>query len=123
MSNREALIRNIKVGDIFHAEGTNGASLLCLATSISEATIRARRLLVPEEIKFDRVTGLEITSRDAKSPIDSVAPLPADIREVLEKLDYRYNNNPNPTSTSARLTDAEKHALLFIDKHYRENQI
>lgn len=66
---------------------------------------------------------IEDEKKGVPAKIDSVAPLPAEIREVLEKLDYRYNNSPNPTSTSARLTESEKDALLFIANHYRANQI
>jgi|SRR5215469_1827554 len=162
---RERKIRAIKVGDIFHAEAHNGASLLCQTLAISDTTIQAQRMFMGDEIlRFNRTTGLEEeekgaplkTDSVAPSPddiryvilrpfmlsnvywsdaviedvekgvpakIDSVAPLPDEVREVLEKLDYRYNNNPSPTSTSARLTESEKHALLFIADHYRANQI
>jgi|SRR5215469_11300281 len=66
---------------------------------------------------------IEDEKKGVPAKIDSVTPLPEDIREALEKLDDRYNNNPNPTSTSARLTESEKHALLFITDHYRANPI
>lgn len=162
---RESKLRAIKVGDIFHAEAHNGASLLCQALAISDTTIQAQRMFMRDEIlRFDRTTGFEEGETDAPlktdsvapppddsryvilrafmlsnvywsdaviedekkgvpAKIDSVAPLPDEIREVLERLDYRYNNNLNPTPTSARLTEAEKHALLFIDDHYRTNRI
>lgn len=66
---------------------------------------------------------IEDEKKGVPAKIDSVAPLPDEIREVIERLDFRYNNNLNPTPTSARLTEAEKHALLFIADYYPANPI
>ncbi len=120
MPDRAALIRSIKVGDIFHADCPNGASLVCLATKTTDTIIYARRLLVPEDLEFDRTTGLMRATRH-HCPIDSIAPLPPDIREVIENLDYRYNYGPKPVDT--KFSKAEFKALVFLDNHYRANPI
>lgn len=119
MPDRETLIRKIKVGDIFHATAPNGASLVCLAVEINETAILARRLFVPEYLEFDRATGVNTTVGGHKCQIDSVAPLPEDIREVLENLDHRNRTNPK----DAKFREAEKYALLFIADHYPANPI
>ena len=79
-NHREIALRNIAVGDIFHGTCPNGASLICLVTSVTEATIHARRVTTQEDIEFDRELGMNRSS-DGRvlATIDSVAPLPADI--------------------------------------------
>jgi hypothetical protein len=119
MPDREALIRKIKAGDIFHASAPNGASLVCLATAINDTSVLARRLFVEDYLEFDRTTGVSRTPGGAECPIDSVAPLPPDIRQVLESLDHRNRTTPE----DAKFRAAEKHALMFISKYYRDNPI
>jgi hypothetical protein len=120
MPDREALIRSIAPGDIFHVSPSYGGSLICVATAVNDTTISARRLLVPEDFEFDRTIGVQRSTRH-HCPIVSIAPLPPDIRHVLENLDYRHNYGPKPVDT--KLTKAEKHALLFIADHCRANPI
>ena len=161
---RESKIRAIKVGDIFHAESPNGASMPCQALTITDKTIEAQRMFMPGEIlRFDRTTGLEQGKKGgawktviplpddmawlilrvymisnvyqrsdgttflkdseeiAPAKIDSVAPLPDDIRDVLLKLDHRNRTSNAPGS--AKLSEPEKKALIFIQHHFRNNQI
>jgi hypothetical protein len=113
---RQQILRNLVAGDLFHATSTNGASILCIATGIGETTINARRLLVFEYLSFDRVTG----NADG-SVIDSVAPLPIDIHNVLMSLDRRHRLGRS--LADAKLTDAEKKALLFIADFYPANAL
>lgn len=120
MHNREALIRSIAPGDIFHVSPPYGGSLICLTTAVTDTTISARRLFVPEDYEFDRTTGLLRSSRH-HCAIDSVAPLPPDIRDVLLRLDHR--NRTSTKSEDAKLSRAEKDALSFIYDHYRANPI
>lgn len=119
MTPREKALRDIKMGDMFHAEGDHGGSLICLATSITESTIYARTVTHQLEFKFDRRTG--VGKEDLyliEGTIDSVAPVPADIYEALVGLDRRYRARDNP-----RLTEAEKRALLFVAKFYPAHPI
>ena len=121
MTNRSEPIREIKEGDIFHAVAPNGASLVCQALTVSDAAIEAQRMFIPGEIyRFDRTTGVD-DREDFPAKIDSVAPLPDEIRDVLLKLDHRNRTSTAPGS--AKLSEPEKKALLFIYDHYRRNQI
>jgi hypothetical protein len=120
MADREALTRSIAPGDIFHVNPSYGGSLICLATAVADTTISARRLLVSEDLEFDRITGVLRSTRH-HYPIDSIAPSPPDIRHVLENLDYQHNYGPKPVDT--KLTKAEKDTLSFIYDHYRAHQI
>jgi hypothetical protein len=122
MPDRETLIRNINVGDIFHAKSPNGASLICLATAINEATVHARTVTTQINLEFDRITGVAEWGADRiPCKIDSVSPLPAEIHNVFLGLDHRYRTSTDPERT--KLTEAEKRALSFIYDYYRENQI
>lgn len=121
MSDRETLIRNIGVGDIFLGQSATGASLLCQASTISETTIGAQRLFMSDvTFEFDRTTGLA-DSDGVPCRIYSVAPLPPDIRQVLLALDHRHRTSTEPGT--AKLSDAEKRALKFIYNFYRDNPI
>jgi|GEM_PF-1144933 hypothetical protein len=121
MPDREALIRNIKVGDIFYATCPNGASLLCQAKATGETAIHAQRLFMSDvTFEFNRTTGIAGSGR-VPCRIDSVVPLPPDILQVLLALDHRHRTSTEPGR--AKLTDAEKRALLFICNFYRENPI
>jgi hypothetical protein len=117
MPDRIALIRNIKAGDFFHAESPNGASMICLATAISDTAIHARRITSQDDLAFDRNTGIaEFGPRRVRCTINSVAPLPPEIHSVFLGLDHRYRTSTDPHRN--RLTDAEKRAILFLDSHY-----
>jgi len=118
---REALIRNIAVGDIFLGQSQSGASLLCQARTIGETTIGAQRLFMSDvTFEFDRTTGLA-DSDGVPCRIYSVAPLPSDILQILLALDHRHRTSTEPGR--GKLSDAEKRALSFIYNFYRENPI
>jgi hypothetical protein len=121
MQDRETLIRNIGVGDIFLGQSTTGASLLCQARTISETAIGAQRLFMNDvTFEFNRTTG--ITDSDGvPCRIYSVAPLPPDILQILLALDHRHRTSTEPGT--AKLTDDEKRALKFIYGFYRKNPI
>src|SRR4026209_455313 len=100
MSEREAALRKIAVGDIFHASVPSGGSYPCPAPQVRENAIFARRMSTQEVLWFDRATGVEQDSPDIV--IDSVAPLPDDIREIMLSIDrlfreaeYRRAEEPN----------------------------
>jgi hypothetical protein len=128
MADRETALRSLAVGDIFHGRSPNGASLVCLVTSVTESTIRARRVTTQDDIEFDRQNGIELG--DVRSRIDCVEPFPADIHDVFLELDRKYQafremdrNGVEPDAEQYKLTAPEKRALLFIDEHVSSNPI
>jgi hypothetical protein len=82
------LISRLVVGDIFHANCSNGASLICFVEEITDATIRSITVTHQIKVEFDRGTGLE-TGAESDTPcqIDFIAPLPIDIHNVILSLD------------------------------------
>jgi hypothetical protein len=125
MIDREDAIRNLAVGDIFHARAPNGASLVCLVTSVDESKIRARRITTQEDLEFDRRSGVELSP--VLSRIDSVAPLPPDIHNTFLEMDRKNRGISRDIKNGFQLEDdperiklsaAERRALLFLDSHY-----
>jgi len=131
MAQRSVALKNIADGDIFHGRPPKGtASFICLALQVRERTIFARRITTQSVHEFDRTTGVEVDSNPVV--INSVAPLPADIREILLGLDrkyreaeYRRAEDPDwrLPEDEAKLTKDEIRALLFVGKFYEENPI
>jgi hypothetical protein len=120
VTEREAILRKIDVGDLFHASAPNGASLICLTLRVTKSSIHAKRITTQSHHSFDPATGIE--QRDGEpSAIDSVARLPDDTREALLGLDRVYAKGWQ--DEHHKLTDAEKRALLFIGRFYRENPL
>jgi hypothetical protein len=130
MTQREVALRSIAVGDIFHGrEGT--ASCICLALQVKERTILARRITTQSVHEFDRATGVENVGR-YPIIIDSIASVPADIREILLGLDRKYREaeysqaeDPNwrMPADEAKLTRDEISALLATGKLHENNPI
>jgi hypothetical protein len=117
---RKRLLGNLVPNDIFHAECPSGASLVCLVTSVTDAVIRARRMTTGENLEFDRRTGV---TQDGGTPcaINSVAPLPVEIHNVMLGIDRKSRLEHLPERH--KLTDAEKRAFAFIEAHYASNPI
>ena len=122
MSDRKVLLDALTVGDIFHAEAPNGASLICLITSITESAIHARTVTTQTQLAFDRQTGVA-ESGDDKVPctINSTAPLPVDIHHVMLGLDRKFRLERDPERL--KLNEAEMRALLFVASHYASNPL
>jgi hypothetical protein len=118
---REALIRNIGVGDFFHATCPNGASMICLTTAVNDKTIQARRITTQTDHEFDRITGTEKSPDDILCTINSVAPLPPEIHDIFLGLDHRYRTSTDPERS--KLTQAEIDAIMYIAKYYPANPI
>lgn len=127
MTEREAALRGIAVGDIFHARirPDSGPSYICLALQVHEDRIFARRMTTQSVHWFDRATGAEID--DDRVVIDSVEPLPDDIRETMLDLDRKYQEvefrqaeDPDweEPEGSSRLTPEQRRAFSFIAKFY-----
>lgn len=125
MTDCEVALKGIVVGDIFHASVPGGGSYICLALQVRENAIFARRVTTQQVHWFDRTTGIEADNR--RIVIDSVAPLPDDIREIMHSLDRKYREvefrqaeDPDwePPEGSSRLTPEQRRAILFIADFY-----
>lgn len=101
MNDREAALRTVAVGDIFHASARNdGPSYDCLALQVREDAIFARRMTTQSVHWFDRRTGVEVD--DDRVVIDSVAQLPHEIHHIMLGVDrlfreaeYRWAEDPD----------------------------
>ncbi|HEY2876122.1 MAG TPA: hypothetical protein VGJ56_29670 [Reyranella sp.] len=103
----------------------SGPSYICLTLQVHEDRIFARRTTIQSVHWFDRKAGVEID--DNRVVIDSVEPLPEDIREIILGLDQKYREiefrqaeDPDwePPEGSSRLTPEQRRALLFIADFY-----
>jgi hypothetical protein len=128
MGDREAAIRKLGVGDIFHGRSQHGTSLTCLVTALDGDTIHARRITTQDALQFDRKTGGHL-GRDGGA-IDCVTPFPADIQHAFAGLDRKYqsfremrSNGVEPDPEQYKLSPAELRALLSIDDHVSSNLI
>jgi hypothetical protein len=129
MLDRKSLLARLTVEDIFHAVAPNGASCVCRVLSVNDTTIHARRMTTQENLEFDRQTGVEKASDgEALAVINSVAPLPPEIRNVFLAIEQKYREiEPedwdDPDLERFKLTEAEKKALRFVGPHYSSNPL
>jgi hypothetical protein len=135
VTDRRTALGRISIGDIFNAEGETGSTRICVAMSISEAAILARDISTQALYEFDRQTGVAVryfSSTPYRYTINSVAPLPDDIREIFLRLDEKLQEAKcrraeDPGWEQPReegiLTKEEIRAYLFIDDFYRSNPI
>ena len=129
MIDRNTCLANLSVGDIFHAEYPNGASCICLVLSVNQTTIYARRVTTQQTLSFNRQTGVEEAAADQpQAVIDSVAPLPPEVRNTFLEMNKKYETLMSMDETSRfadleqhKLSDAEKKALIFVYSHYSSN--
>ena len=90
MDARSKAFWTLKVGDIFH-----GDSLICLATSITDTAIHARRVTTQDELRFNRMTGrIEMDEDRIAGEIDSICRLPADIDATMLGIDENSGSKP-----------------------------
>jgi hypothetical protein len=138
MTDREAALWSIEVGDIFRAEGKKGGrgpKRVCLALSITENVIVARAIATQDILEFDRRTGIAVQQFygvTSEWVITSVTPLPTDIHEIMLGLDRRFQEETdqraeNPDLVRApedtHLTKEQIRGLLFLDDFYRANPV
>ncbi|MFC7053254.1 hypothetical protein ACFQI3_11190 [Hansschlegelia quercus] len=117
---REEMLTRLLAGDVVHASSPgSSANMTCIITSIDETAIHARRLIVPRDYIFDRRTGAEVEGGDAV--IDSIEPLPIDVYNQIMWLDRKSRLSWD--LTKAKLSPADKNALLFLSDHYEKNQL
>ena len=135
MINREAALGNIAVGDIFNSRHPEGPVRICLALSVTTTTIQARSIMTQEIFEFDRRSGaatLYGRSLDKRLVIDSVAPLPEDIRDIMLGLDrkgreyeYKLAEDPYwwPSCEESARTEKEIRGLGFVSDFYRQHKL
>ena len=118
MADRRSKLSRLVPGDIFHAECPNGASLICFVEAITNDKIEARRVTTQDHVTFELSTGVSLPDDgEARCTIDSIAPLPVDIHNVMLGLDRKMRlrfEKPNR---------AEKDALLFVADFYPANPL
>jgi hypothetical protein len=122
LRDRKAQLARLVVGDIFHADTPIGTSLICLVVSVTESTIHTRTVMTQMQIEFDRQTGEGVWG-DERIPctIDSTAPLPVEVHDVMLGIDRKFRLERNPER--CKLNDAEIHAFLFVDAYYSSNPL
>lgn len=122
MDARSKALRKLAIGDIFHGESPNGASLICLVLSVTVIEIHTRTVTTQSQISFDRVTGIATPGGDnIPGTIDSVCALPIDIHETMLGIDRKFRLETD--IEKLKLTEAEIKAFLFIKRHYADNPL
>jgi hypothetical protein len=128
MTDRESMLRQLSVGDIFHARSRNGASLVCLVKAVDDGAIHARRIHTQDDVVFDRRTGFEVGKSHTK--IDCIAPFPPDIHDIFLEVDRKHREltalvrqGVELTLDQTKMTSDEKRANLSIDQHVANNPI
>ena len=118
MADRGSKLSHLVPGDILHAECPSGASLICLVEAITNGKIEARRVTTQDHVTFDLSTGLSLPNDgETRCTIDSIAPLPVDIHNVMLGLDRKMRLRFD------KLDQAEKDALLFVADFYPANPL
>jgi hypothetical protein len=120
MIDRRTALENIVAGDIFHAEHPNGASLICLAVSVTDSMIVAKTVTTQQYYEFDRRTGIARAGA-VECVIDSVAPLPREIHDVMLGIDRKFGVEAE--LEHYKLTEDEKRALVFVASFYPSHPI
>ena len=121
---RKDQLARLVVGDIFHAHPSSpeGASLICLVVSVTETTNRATTVTTQMQTEFDRQTGEGVWGDDrVPCTIDSTAPLPVEVHNVMLGLDRK--NRLERLPERVKPNDAEIQALLFLDAHYASDPL
>ncbi len=97
-------------GDIIHGRCASGPSLICLVESVAADRIETRRITTQCHVTFDIKTGEDVDNSNCR--LDSIAPLPVDVHNVLLGLDRKMRLGEPP------LDQAEKDALRFLWDFY-----
>jgi hypothetical protein len=119
--NREPVIRRLLVGDIFHAKAYDSeASLTCLVMSVNAEYLTVRTVTSQITLNFSCDTGAsEDKDGNAIYFIDSCAPLPIDMHQIMLGLDRKFRLWDDMTKIA--LNNDEKLAILFAQEFYDEN--
>lgn len=117
---RSEVLSHLVVGDIFHATGRNGAIYICLIEAVTGNKIKARRVTTQEHVEFDRGTGA-ILGDEAPCTIDSIAPLPVMIHNIMLGLDRKMRLQSDPEKY--KLNKEEIEAISFVNEYYPSNPL
>ena len=121
MPNWKSVLSRLSVGDIFHAACPNGASFICLVETIANDRIVSRRITTQESVDFELTTGLTLpASEEARCAIDSIAPVPVAVHNVLLGLERKMRLC---RGEKVRLNEEEKEALKFVADFYPANPV
>jgi len=120
VSDRMAALSRLVVGDIFHAECPGGASLICLVEAVTDDRIKTRRVTTQDRVEFDRRTGHTVGD-EVSCTIDSIAPLPVDIHNVMLGLDRKMRLTIDPEKY--KLNREEIQAMYFVNSYYPSNRL
>jgi hypothetical protein len=113
-------LTRLLVGDIFHARCPSGASFICLVEAVTDDRILARRVTTQDKVEFDRSTGATLGD-EATCTIDSIAPLPLDIHNVMLGLDRKMRLQRDPEKF--KLNKEEIQAIYFVNEYYPLNPL
>ena len=113
-------LTRLLVGDIFHAKCPNGASFICLVEAVTDDRILARRVTTQDNVEFDRNTGTTLGS-ESPCTIDSIAPLPLEIHNVMLGLDRKMRLQRDPEKF--KLNREEIQAIHFVNAYYPSNPL
>ena len=113
-------LTRLLVGDIFHAKCPNGASFICLVEGVTDDRILARRVTTQDNVEFDRNTGTTL-GNEVPCTIDSIAPLPLAIHNIMLGLDRKMRLQRDPEKF--KLTKEEIQAISFVNEYYPSNPL
>ena len=115
---RDERLRRLMAGDIIYGEDEKGIPLIWLVESTDDDRIFAHRMTTQESFVLDRKTGAIVASDSRYSGfITSIEPLPEDKRNTLLGYDRRLRL-AEIRPDMAKLTEAEKDTLLFLQEYY-----
>ena len=117
---RSRALSRLLVGDIFHATCPNGASLICLVEAVTNDRILTRRVTTQDSVEFDRGTGVTL-GNETPCTIDSIAPLPLEIHNVMLGLDRKMRLQRDPEKF--KLNKEEIQAIHFVNEYYPSNPL
>ena len=127
-NNRSRLLRNLQIGDIFHATSDSAPILICLVTMVEGMYIYSRVLTTQQVLIFNIDTGLRYDLRYENTleegndcVINSVEPLPIEIHNTIIHFDRKCRLESGKENQP--VTKDEKNALMFVDEHYASNPL
>ena len=117
---RRKALSCLVVGDIFYGKAPSGAIYICLVEAVTANKIEARRVTTQDHVEFDRSTGATLDG-EAPCTIDSIAPLPVEIHNIMLGLDRKMRLQRDPEKF--KLNKEEKQAILFVTEYYPANPL
>jgi hypothetical protein len=121
VADRKIMLSKLVAGDIFQADGPNGARVPCLIYAVTAKIIKARAVTTQAHYEFNRETGIGNWRGGNSIIINSIAPLPVEIHNIMLGMDRKYRLLHD--IEGAALTDDEIRALLFLSEHHLSNQL